>query len=258
MATLRVEQPADGVTLVTLNRPERLNAINEEMMLELRSTFESLAVDRSTRVVVVTGEGRGFCAGVDLRDFGPSMTPDDAPVLDKLRFQETMASLPQLFRDLPQPIVAAVNGPAFGGGLGLCLASDVRLCSQSASFGNGAILVGLTGAEMGMSYYLPRVVGLSVAADWMLTGRKVTAQEAAARGLVSELVDDDQLSARALEVATQIAGNSALATQLTKRALQQNADAPDLAAALEVENRNQVIAHGSDEAAAARQRWSAK
>jgi enoyl-CoA hydratase len=256
MATLSVDRPADGVTRVTLNRPERLNAINEAMMLELTSTFSSLALDPSTRVVLVTGEGRGFCAGVDLRDFGPSMTPDDAPVLDKLRFQEKMASLPQLFRELPQPIVAAINGPAFGGGLGLALAADVRLCSHSASFGNGAILVGLTGAEMGMSYYLPRVVGLSVAADWMLTGRKVTSQEAFERGLVSERVDDAQLGARALEVASTIAASSALATQLTKRALQQNADAPDLASALEVENRNQVIAHGSDEAAAARQRWA--
>jgi enoyl-CoA hydratase/carnithine racemase len=256
MATLSVDRPADGVTRVTLNRPERLNAIDEAMMLELASTFSSLAVDPSTRVVLVTGEGRGFCAGVDLRDFGPSMTPDDAPVLDKLRFQEKMASLPQLFRELPQPIVAAINGPAFGGGLGLALAADVRLCAHSASFGNGAILVGLTGAEMGMSYYLPRVVGLSVAADWMLTGRKVTSQEAFERGLVSERVEDEQLGARALEVASTIAASSALATQLTKRALQQNADAPDLAAALEVENRNQVIAHGSDEAAAARQRWA--
>jgi enoyl-CoA hydratase/carnithine racemase len=255
MATLHVERPASGVTLVRLNRPERLNAINEEMLLELRSTFASLAVDTSTRVVLLTGEGRGFCAGVDLRDFGPSMTPEDAPVLDKLRFQERMATLPQLVRALPQPVVAAINGPAFGGGLALALAADVRLCSRSASFGNGAILIGLTGAEMGMSYFLPRVVGLSVAADWMLSGRKVTAEEASARGLVSELVDGD-LDARALEVAVAIAANSALATQLTKRALQLNVDAPDLSAALEIENRNQVIAHGSDEAAAARQRWS--
>ena len=154
-------------------------------------------------------------------------------------------ALPLALRALPQPVIAAVNGPAVGGGLALCLAADVRLCSTSASFGNAAILIGLSGAEMGMSYHLPRIVGTSVAADWMLTGRTVSAEEAYRRGLVSELVDDDQLLDRALELAAQIAANSPLGVQLTKRALQVNTDAPDLAAALEVENRNQVIARAT-------------
>ena len=153
-------------------------------------------------------------------------------------------------------MIAAVNGPAVGGGLALCLAVDVRMCSASASFGNAAIRVGLSGAEMGMSYHLPRIVGTSVAADWMLTGRTVSAEEAYRRGLVSELVDDDRLLDRALELAAQIAANSPLGVQMTKRALQLNTDAPDLSAALEVENRNQVITHATEEAAAARAEWS--
>ncbi len=169
-----------------------------------------------------------------------------------------MASLPLAVRALPQPVIAAVNGPAVGGGLALCLASDVRICSQTASFGNAAILLGLSGAEMGMSYFLPRIVGLSVAADWMLTGRTVPAEEACRRGLVSELVDDDRLLPRALELASLIAGHSPLAVHMTKRALQVNADAPDLIAAMELENRNQLITHATDEAAAARQRWAAR
>jgi enoyl-CoA hydratase/carnithine racemase len=134
----------------------------------------------------------------------------------------------------------------------------VRICGASASFGNAAIAIGLSGAEMGMSYFLPRIVGASVAADWMLTGRTVTAEEADRRGLVSELVDDERLLERALEIAEQIAGHSALGTQMTKRALQVNTDAPDLVAAMELENRNQIITHATDEAAAAREKWANK
>ena len=122
---------------------------------------------------MLTGAGRGFCSGIDLRDFGPSMLDATDPAIDRLRFQEAMAALPQALRALPQPVIAAVNGPAVGGGLALCLAADVRICAASASFGNAAIRIGLSGAEMGMSYFLPRIVGLSVAADWMLTGRTV-------------------------------------------------------------------------------------
>ena len=126
------------------------------------------------------------------------------------------------------------------------------------SFANAAILLGLSGAEMGMSYYLPRIVGLSVAADWMLTGRNVAADEAFQRGLVSELVDDEQLLDRALERASQIAALSPLGVQMTKRTLQVNTDASDLAAAIELENRNQVITHATQEAAEARERWAAR
>jgi enoyl-CoA hydratase len=252
------EAPKDGVVLLRLNRPERLNAMNEALVTSLRETFAALAGERDVRVLVLTGAGRGFCSGIDVRDFGPGMLDASDPAIDRLRFQETMAGLPAAIRALPQPVIAAVNGPAVGGGLALCLASDLRICAASASFGNAAILLGLSGAEMGMSYYLPRIVGLSVAADWMLTGRTVSADEAYRCRLVSELVDDSRLLDRALELASQIAAHSPLAAQMTKRALQVNADAPDLSAALEVENRNQLITHATDEAAAARRRWSGK
>jgi enoyl-CoA hydratase len=255
-STLAVERPSDGVALVRLNRPERLNAINEVLLGELKQLCADLALDRDVRAVVLTGAGRGFCSGIDLRDFGPSMLDAADPAIDRLRFQEAMASLPQAIRALPQPVVAAVNGPAVGGGLALCLAADVRICAASASFANAAIAIGLSGAEMGMSYFLPRIVGLSLAADWMLTGRTVSAEEAYQRGLVSELTDDDRLLERAVELAGQIAANSPLGVQMTKRALQVNADASDLFAAIEVENRNQVITHATEEAAAARDRWA--
>ena len=258
MTVLVREAPSDGVVLLRLNRPERLNALNDVLVEALQRTFAALAAERNVRVVVLTGTGRGFCSGIDMRGFGPGVPDAADPAIDRLRFQEMMASLPQAIRALPQPVIAAVNGPAVGGGLALCLAADLRICGASASFANGAILLGLSGAEMGMSYHLPRVVGLSVAADWMLTGRTVPADEACRRGLVSELVDDDHLLARALEMAAQIAAHPPLAAQMTKRTLQVNTDAPGLFAALEVENRNQVITHATGEGATARQRWAAK
>ncbi|MGH8995433.1 MAG: enoyl-CoA hydratase/isomerase family protein [Acidimicrobiales bacterium] len=256
MTPLLREVPADGVVLLRFNRPERLNALNEVLVGELLQAFGQLSKDRDARVVILTGSGRGFCSGLDVRDFGPAMLEASAPAIDRLRFQEMMASLPQAVRSLPQPVIAAVNGPAVGAGLALALAADIRICSEMATFGNAAILLGLSGAEMGISYLLPRVVGLSAAADWMLTGRTVSAQEANRRGLVSELVDGEHLVGRATELASQVAGHSPLGVQMTKRAIQANVDAPDLLSAIELENRNQVITHATEEAAAARRRWA--
>ena len=256
--TLSVQRPHAGVALLELNRPKQLNAINDAMVGELNHTLAALAADNSVNAVVLTGAGRGFCSGIDMRDFGPRLPEATDPAIDRLRFQETMAALPQALRDIPQPVIAAVNGPCVGAGFALCLAADIRICSTAATFGNAAILLGLSGAEMGMSYFLPRIVGTSVAADWMLTGRTVSADEADRRGLVSELVAPEDLVGRALEIATRIAELTPLGVQLTKRALQVNADASGLDAALELENRNQVLSHGSEEAATRRQSWSAK
>jgi enoyl-CoA hydratase/carnithine racemase len=255
-STLEVERPRDGVVVVRLNRPKQLNAINEAMQIELRQTLTDLGADRTAHAVVLTGAGRGFCAGIDMRDFGPNVPEASAPAIDRLNFQEKMAGLAEAVRQLPQPVIAAVNGPCVGAGFALALACDIRICSTAASFGNAAILLGLSGAEMGMSYHLPRIVGTSVAADWMLSGRTVSAAEADRRGLVSELVEPDTLAERAVELASLIADLSPLGVQLTKRALQVNTDAASLSSALELENRNQVISHATDEAAARRAKWS--
>jgi enoyl-CoA hydratase len=252
--TLAIDRPQPGVVVLQLNRPRQLNAINEAMRDELAQTLEVIGADLAVHVVVLTGAGRGFCSGIDVRDFGPTPLEATDPAIDRLRFQEAMSALPQAIWDLPQPVVAAVNGPCVGAGFALCLASDIRICSTVATFGNGAILLGLSGAEMGMSYHLPRIVGTSVAADWMLTGRTVSAAEADRRGLVSELVEPDRLLERALELASQIAELAPLAVQLTKRALQVNTDATGPGAAMELENRNQVLTHATDEAAARRNR----
>jgi enoyl-CoA hydratase len=254
--TLSVQRPHAGVAVLQLSRPARLNAINDVMVGELIRTLAALGADSSVNAVVMTGAGRGFCSGIDMRDFGPRIPEATAPAIDRLRFQETMSALPQAIRNIPQPVIAAVNGPCVGAGLALCLAADIRICSTAATFGNAAILLGLSGAEMGMSYFLPRIVGTSVAADWMLTGRTVSAEEADRRGLVSEVVEPGDLVDRALEIATRIAELSPLGVQLTKRALQVNADAAGLEPALELENRNQVLSHATEEAATRRQSWS--
>ncbi|WP_198946173.1 enoyl-CoA hydratase/isomerase family protein [Pseudofrankia asymbiotica] len=246
---------SEGVAVLRLNRPHRLNALDSSLVTALRTACASIADDPDVRVVMLTGAGRGFCSGIDIRDFGGEIPDASAPAIERLRFQEMMAALPRAVRDLPQPVVAAVNGPAVGGGLALCLAADVRICAASATFGNAAIRLGLSGAEMGMSYHLPRVVGTSVAADWMLTGRMVAADEALRSGLVSAVHADDELGEQAMRTAALIASHSPLATRMTKRALAQNTDAPSLAAAIELENRNQVITHATDEAAAARAAW---
>ena len=256
--TLILERPRTGVVVLRLNRPNQLNAINEVMRNELTDTFAAIGTDTSVQAVILTGAGRGFCSGIDIRDFGPTTVDVSDPAIDRLRFQEAMAALPQAIWDLPRPVIAAVNGPCVGAGFALCLAADIRICSTSATFGNGAIRLGLSGAEMGMSYHLPRIVGTSVAADWMLTGRTVSADEADRRNLVSELVGPDRLVARALELASAIAELSPLAVQLTKRALQVNTDAAGPGAAIELENRNQVLSHATKEAAAQRRKWTGR
>jgi enoyl-CoA hydratase/carnithine racemase len=252
--TLIIDRPRPGVVVLQLNRPTALNAINEVMRDELRAAFADIAADGSVHVVVLTGAGRGFCSGIDVRNFGGQPLEASDPAIDRLRFQEAMAVLPQAIWDLPQPVIAAVNGPCVGAGFALCLACDIRICSTAATFGNGAILLGLSGAEMGMSYHLPRIVGTSVAADWMLTGRTVTADEAERRGLISELVEPERLVDRAVELASGIAELTPLGVQLTKRALQVNTDAAGPGPAIELENRNQVLTHATPEAEARRKR----
>lgn len=256
--TIDLDTSTEGVAVLRLNRPDRLNAIDQVMQTELSQALDALAADRAVHVVVLTGAGRGFCSGIDVRQFGPGMLEAGDPAIDRMRFQEAMAALPRAIRALPQPVIAAVNGPCVGAGLALCLAADIRICSAAATFGNAAILLGLSGAEMGMSYHLPRIVGTSVAADWMLTGRTVPAEEADRRGLVSQVVEPDRLLGRAVELAEHVAALAPLGVELTKRALQVNADAASLDAALELENRNQVLSHATDDAAARRQKWSGR
>ncbi len=236
--TLSLSRPRPGVLLAVLDRPERLNALTFAAFAELRALQHEVDADDETQVLVLTGAGRGFCAGLDLEDAAtlPSMS-----AAQMLREQEGWAEAVAGFRTLRTPVVAAVNGPAAGAGMALALAADVRVASTTARFNAAFVRVGLSGGDCGTSWTLPRIVGLGRASEILLTGRQVDAAEALRIGLVSDVVDGADLLERAFETAALIVGNSPTAMTLTKQVVQQNVDAPSLAAALEVENRNQVL-----------------
>lgn len=242
--TLEVTRPRDSVLLLTLNRPERLNAVTFEMFDELHDFCARVSRDLGVRAVVMTGAGRGFCAGLDLDEAEtlPGMTANEM-----MLGQEHWAGTMEALHALPQPVIAAVNGPAAGGGLAFALAADIRLASEAARFNAAFVRIGLSAGDIGVSWSLPRVVGLGRASEIMLTGRFVEAEEAERIGLVNRVVEAGQLLDAALEVAEQIAANSPFGVTLTKRVLMANVDAGSLRGAIEVENRGQTLAtRGTD------------
>src|SRR5689334_13064239 len=178
MSTVLASQPRPGVTLLTMNRPERLNAMSAELVTDLHAALDQVAADRSCRVVVLTGAGRGFCAGLDLQE---GATPPGGEGLGRvqsgMRVQQSIARLIPHLRAVPQPVIAAVNGPASGGGLALALGCDVRVAAQSARFNVAFIRIGLSGCDVGVSWLLPRLVGASRAFEMLLTGRLIDSAE---------------------------------------------------------------------------------
>ncbi|MBN1572004.1 MAG: enoyl-CoA hydratase/isomerase family protein [Deltaproteobacteria bacterium] len=241
--TLIFEEPEKGIALVTFNRPESLNAIDTAMLDDFDNLFDRLNHDDSIRVLVLTGKGRGFNSGADLQS--ATAHKDAKPFSDPEIFlkmvQERYASVILGLRRIPQPVIAAVNGPAAGGGFCITLASDIRIAAPEAFFLAPFINIGLTGGELGTTYFLPRLVGLSNATDIVMTGRRVPADEALRIGLVSKVVPLDSLVGEALEVAKVLLQKTRGALKLTKRALDQNVNAPSLETALDLENRNQTL-----------------
>jgi enoyl-CoA hydratase len=236
------------ITMIRLNRPERLNAMNFELVAELHDALDRVAADVDTKVVVLTGAGRGFCAGLDLKDFGTAPGPGEhRHVHSGIDAQTFISNLTVHMRDLPQVIVAAVNGPAFGGGLALACAADIRVASASARFCSAFIRTGLSGTDIGITYLLPRLIGNARAFDLILTGRDIDADEALGMGLVSKVVADDELDDLALGYARQMAGYTASGLRTTKEVLWLNTEATSLAGALALEIRNQnLLNHAPD------------
>jgi enoyl-CoA hydratase/carnithine racemase len=234
-----LEHVREGVLLATLNRPEKLNALSFAMFAEVWKLCDLVARDTAVRVLVITGAGRGFCAGLDLSEAAslPSMA-----VQEMLEGQEEWAASITALRLLPKPVIAAVNGPAAGAGMSLALAADIRIGSPEARFSAAFVRVGLSGGDCGSSWLLPRIVGMGHASEIMFTGRLVEAAEAERIGLLNRVVAAKQLLDSCYELAEEIAANSPLGIRLSKQALQINVDAPSLEAALELENRNQVLA----------------
>lgn len=241
--SVTVERPVDGVARIVLDRPERLNAMNYAVVRGLYDAFDDLGADRSCRAIILTGAGRGFCAGLDLTE---GASPPDAGGLGRpqsgMRVQEFIAGLVPRMRAVPQPIIAAVNGAASGGGLALALASDIRIASTSARFNVAFIRVGLSGCDIGVSWLLPRLVGASRAFEMLLTGRMVEAAEADRIGLVSRVVPDAELERAAQETARLIVGNSPFGVRMTKEVMWSQLEVGSLRAGIDLENRTQILA----------------
>lgn len=243
MSVIEISQPHEGITQITLNRPDKLNALTTELVQDLHSALDRIAVDHSCRVVVLTGAGRGFCAGLDLTGYGQAPHTDDlGPTPAGFAVQKHIASLIPHLRSLPQPVIAAVNGPAAGGGFALVLGSDVRLAAKTAKFNAAFIRIGLSACDIGTSWVLPRLVGASRAQELMLTGRIFDADEAYRIGLVVEVVDNDALLELAYLKAKQIMLNAPFGVALTKEGMWSALEIPGMQAAIDLENRQQIMA----------------
>ena len=236
----------EGPTLwVTMNRPERLNALNRQMVEELRDLFTGLYWRHEIRVVVLGGAGRGFCAGLDLkeRDDSNTMRSVSAGLVSQRKISEIVLAM----RRCPQPIVAMVNGPASGGGFALALASDVRIATPTVRMNAAFIRIGLSACDIGVSYFLPRIIGSGAANEFMLTGRFIDAERGQQLGLLSKIVSEDKLEDEARGFVKDMLHATPLGLRLTKEALNHSIDAGSLEAAIAMEDRNQVLcAQGED------------
>ncbi|MEY2883137.1 MAG: hypothetical protein RL490_861 [Pseudomonadota bacterium] len=240
--TISVEQRG-AVAWLTLDRPQAMNAISLAMVDELSDFFGRLFNDAATRVVVMRGAGRAFCAGLDIKDPGRTA----APFGGGFGFQGYLADVYVRMRRCPQPIISLLHGPVCGGGFAFALASDLRIAGESARMNAAFIKLGLSSCDMGVSYFLPRLVGASVAAELMLTGRFLHAPRALALGLVAEVVADDALEAAAQPWIDDMLAASPMGLRLTKEGLAMAIDAPSLEAAMAIENRNQTLCSHSED-----------
>ena len=245
---VRTSRPRPGVLRIELARPDRLNAMTAGMVEQLHEALTEAERDPGCRVVVLTGAGRGFCAGLDLDGYGtPPGAPEEGAAHRTLRTQRHIASLVQRIRRLPQPVVAQVNGAAAGGGLALVCAADVRLAATEAVFAVSFIRVGFSGCDIGTSYFLPRLVGVSVASELILTGRFIGAERALAVGLVSEVVEEGGLDAAVEPYVDAMMTASPVGLRLSKECLNMSVDAGSIEAVIAMEDRNQVLCSRSEE-----------
>jgi enoyl-CoA hydratase/carnithine racemase len=237
--TISIEKRGE-VDWLTLNRPEAMNAISLDMVGELNDYFGRLYHDRTVRVVVMRGAGKAFCAGLDIKQHD-ERDPQAIPFGGGYGFQGYLADVYVKMRRCPQPIVALVHGPACGGGFAFALAADIRIAGESARMNAAFIRIGLSSCDMGVSYFLPRLVGASIASELMLTGRFIHAPRALAIGLVAEVVPDDQLEATAQPWVDDLLHASPMGLRMTKEGLAMAVDAGSLEAAMAIENRNQTL-----------------
>lgn len=247
MGLVQVDEVGDEIRIVRLDRPERLNALSIALAVELDEVLAEVGRTNLVRIVILTGTGRAFCSGLDLKDYG------FIPNIDHLsvhriasRSMATYSQITRRLRAIPQPVIAAINGPAYGGGMCLALGADLRIAGRSAEFNATGIVNGLTSAEMGAGWILPRLIGGANSNDLLLTGRRVDADEALRMGLVSRVVDDDALLDEALDMARSMIRYSHYGLEATKQSLWVEQEISSLAAAIEFEDRNQLMAGFTD------------
>ena len=242
---LTIDFPRPEVAVMTLNRPDRLNALTTELVAAITTTLRDLGSQRDVRAIIITGAGRGFCAGLDLAQPGDAGGGGGIP--KAYEGQETFSGMIEAVRAARQPVIAAVNGPVAGAGFGLTLACDVRIASTTAKFHVAAVKIGLSSGECGISYHLPRHIGSARAFEIMLTGRPIDAEEADRIGLVTRVVPDGETLNAALETADAICANSPFAVWMTKKVMWENLDA-SFDQAIALENRTQILAIGTRDA----------
>ncbi len=244
----------DTIAVLTLDRPDRLNALDPVLIEELHAALDQVAADESLRALILTGAGRGFCSGLDLTDIGISGSGNAqgrGRVQRGMDLQQRIAAFVPALRSLRIPVIAAVNGAASGGGLALALASDVRVAARAARFNVAFVRIGLSGCDIGVSWLLPRWIGASRAFELLLTGRMVESDEAERIGLVSRVVDDDDLMAEAAATARLIAGNSPTGVWMTKEVMWSNLEIASMRAGIDLENRTQIMTSFTEDTAEA-------
>ncbi len=244
---ITLDQPAEAVTRITLDRPEVLNALNPEMVIGLSDALDQVGADPACRVVILTGAGRGFCSGQDMAAAKKRNAGVGPAAAEKLRGQERFSGIIRRIRTIPQPVIAAVNGVAAGAGMGIAMAADIRIATTTARFLVASVRIGVTGGESGLSYHLPRLIGIGRAGEILMTGRPVQAEEAERIGMVNRIVEPEALEQAALEQAAALLANSPFSIAQTKRLMWRNLDAADLASALELEDRVQIVASMTDD-----------
>ena len=246
--TVELRDAAPHVKVIELNKPERLNAISFDLVADLHDALDAVAADDDCKVAILTGAGRGFCAGLDLKDWGTTPEPGAHPHYPAGRTgQAFMSNLTQHIRATPQIVIGAVNGAAYGGGFSLALACDLRIAAESARFCSAFIKTGLTGTDIGVTYLLPRLIGAARAFDMIVTGRTVDAAEAERMGIVSRVVPDASLMDEVLAIAVTVAGYTSYGLRNTKEVMWHNLDTNNMGAAIALENRNQELGGHSDE-----------
>ncbi|MHA1269742.1 MAG: enoyl-CoA hydratase/isomerase family protein [Candidatus Helarchaeota archaeon] len=256
--TIKFETRDNGIAILTLNRPDKLNAIDFEMIEELHQVFDFLMTDLNSRVLILIGAGNSFCSGADLKSTSVLLSRKKSSMYKKYFFLDVpeviksemyylwrISEITLKMRKIPQPIIAAIHGYASGGGFTLTMASDIRIASEDAKFNCAFINIGFTSGDIGASYFLPRLIGLSRASELMYTGRFLEADEAEQIGFIVKRVKNEELFNTGLIIANKLLTTSPLGLRMTKQALNISLDSPSLETIIQIENRTQVICMSS-------------